>query len=30
MLSFGLDSHGSGQGPVVGCCGHGNESMCSV
>jgi len=23
----GLDSYGSGQGPVAGCCEHGNERL---
>jgi len=26
----GLDASGSGQGPVVGCCEHGNETSGSV
>jgi len=25
-----LDASGSGQGPVVGCCGHGNEPLGSI
>jgi hypothetical protein len=27
---FGLDASGSGQGPVVGCCEHGNEPSGSI
>jgi hypothetical protein len=26
----GLNSHGSGQGPVAGFCGHGNETSVSI
>jgi hypothetical protein len=28
--SCGLDSSGSGQGPVAGCCEHGNEPSDSI
>jgi hypothetical protein len=28
--AFGLESSGSGQGPVTGCCEHGNESSGSI
>jgi hypothetical protein len=30
VIKCGLDSSGSGEGPVAGCCEHGNESSSSI
>jgi hypothetical protein len=29
-VCYGLDSSGSGQGPVAGPCGHGDERLASI